>query len=142
MPTATPARRTCWCPRRIPTDSFSSTSAWTAPLPVGHDLGQLLAGLCHAGTLPADRLPEISSAILVAHADGLAAEGHRATIDQIRGGYLSGLVLRSAFSAIPLERLAEPPTDQLVEHWADRLRMTRALLDLANAGNLQRTTAR
>jgi hypothetical protein len=112
------------------------------PLPVGHDLGQLLAGLCHAGTLPADRLPEISSAILAAHADGLAAEGHRATIDQIRGGYLSGLVLRSAFSAIPLERLAEPATDQLVEHWADRLRMTRGLLDLANAGNLQRTTAR
>ncbi|MFC1436205.1 hypothetical protein ACEZDB_36790 [Streptacidiphilus sp. N1-3] len=102
------------------------------PLPVGHDLGQLLVGLCHAGTLPADRLPELSPAILAAHAEGLAAEGHRATLDQIRGGYLSGLVLRSAFTAIPLERLAEPPSDQLIGHWADRLRMTRALLDLAD----------
>ncbi|TDU01864.1 phosphotransferase family enzyme [Streptomyces sp. 846.5] len=107
-----------------------------SPLPVGHDLGQLLVGLCHAGSLPADRLPEISSTILDAHADALAAEGHRATIDQIRGGYLSGLVLRSAFSAIPLETLSEPPTDQLVALWARRLRMTRALLDLADKGNL------
>lgn len=101
------------------------------PLPVGHDLGQLLVGLCHAGTLPPDRLPEISSVILAAHAEGLAAEGYPATPDQIRGGYLSGLLLRSAFSAIPLETLAEPPTELLIGLWADRLRMTRALLDLA-----------
>jgi hypothetical protein len=106
------------------------------PLPVGHDLGQLLVGLCHAGSLPTDRLPEISSTILAAHAEGLAAEGHRATIDQIRGGYLAGLVLRSAFSAIPLETLDQPPTDQVVELWVERLRMTRTLLDLADEGSL------
>ncbi|WP_194909295.1 phosphotransferase [Catenulispora rubra] len=104
------------------------------PLPVGHDLGQLLVGLCHAGILAADRLPVISSIILAAHADGLAAEGHDATRDQIRGGYLSGLVLRSAFSAIPLETLAGPPTDELVAFWTERLRMTRVLLDLADEG--------
>lgn len=104
------------------------------PLPVGHDLGQLLVGLCHAGSLPVDRLPEISSVILAAHAGGLAEEGHRATIDQIRGGYLAGLVLRSAFSAIPLETLAGPPTEELVALWAQRLRMTRTLLALADDG--------
>lgn len=104
------------------------------PLPVGHDLGQLLVGLCHAGSLPADRLPEISSVILAAHAEGLAEEGHGATVDQIRGGYLAGLVLRSVFSAIPLETLAAPPSDELVELWAQRLRMTRALVELAGDG--------
>jgi hypothetical protein len=112
-----------------------------SPLPVGHDLGQLLVGHCHAGSLAADRLPELSEVILAAHAEGLAAEGHPATIDQIRGGYLSGLVLRSAFSAIPLEALTEPPTDHLVELWAQRLRMTRALLGLADEG-LSTTTPR
>lgn len=106
------------------------------PLPVGHDLGQLLVGLCHAGSLPADRLPEISPVILAAHAEGLAAEGHPATVEQIRGGYLSGLVLRSVFSAIPLETLGEPPTNQAVELWAERLRMTRTLLNLAEEGSL------
>jgi hypothetical protein len=106
------------------------------PLPVGHDLGQLLVGLCHAGSLPTDRLAETSSIILAAHAEGLAAEGHRATIDHIRGGYLAGLVLRSAFSAIPLETLGQPPTDQVIELWVERLRMTRTLLDLADEGSL------
>ena len=106
------------------------------PLPVGHDLGQLLVGLCHAGSLPVDRLPEISARILAAHAEGLAAEGHPATIDQIRGGYLSGLVLRSALSAMPLETLAGPATDETVGLWARRLRLTRTLLDLAGTGAL------
>lgn len=107
-----------------------------SPLPVGHDLGQLLVGRCHAGMLPADRLAEISAHILTAHAEGLAAEGHTATIDEIRGGYLSGLVLRSGFSAIPLETLAGPPTDELIGLWADRLRMTRAILNLADGADL------
>lgn len=111
------------------------------PLPVGHDLGQLLVGLCHAGSLPVGRLPEISSVILAAHAEGLAEEGHRATADQIRGGYLAGLVLRSAFSALPVETLAGPPTDELVELWAQRLRMTRALMELADDGIARPSTS-
>ncbi|ACU74621.1 hypothetical protein Caci_5763 [Catenulispora acidiphila DSM 44928] len=104
------------------------------PLPVGHDLGQLVVGLCHAGIQPADQLPEISRVILAAHARGLAAEGHPATIEQIRGGYLAGLILRSGLSTIPLEtlnHLDEASSDQVVELWVERLRTTRALLDLA-----------
>ncbi|NUP47820.1 MAG: aminoglycoside phosphotransferase [Catenulispora sp.] len=118
-------------PAATPDDFVAIDFGLDCPLPVGHDLGQLLVGLCHAGELPADRLPEIAAAILAAHAEGLAAEGHPATAAEIRGGFLSGLILRAGFTSIPLETLTQPPSDDLVALWTDRLRMTRAMLDLA-----------
>ena len=48
----------------------------------------------------------------------------------VRYGFDAALVVRSAFTALPLERLAEPPTDELAEQFAHRTRLTRYLVDL------------
>lgn len=99
-------------------------------LPVGHDLGQLLVGLCHAGEMDPAALHTVHSAILPAYIDGLAAAGMAVDPADVERGYLSGLLLRSGFTAIPLEQLGAPTSDQSIALWADRLRMTRAILDL------------
>jgi hypothetical protein len=94
---------------------------------VGCDLGQLLIGLAHAGQLDIQLLPAIHDVILGSYTAGLAEE-----VDEelVRYGFDAALVVRSAFTALPLERLAEPPTDELAEQFAYRARLTRYLVDL------------
>ena len=41
-----------------------------------------------------------------------------------------GLAVRSAFTALPLERLGEPLTDELVDHMSKRLALTRYLVEV------------
>ncbi|MCW2799664.1 MAG: hypothetical protein JWQ70_1136 [Aeromicrobium sp.] len=98
-------------------------------LPVGHDLGQLLVGLCHAGEMDPSELEGIHRVILPAYIEGLTAAGMAVDPADVERGYLSGLLLRSGFSAIPLEQLNAPTSDQAIALWSDRIRMTRAILD-------------
>lgn len=103
------------------------------PQAVGFDLGQLLIGLAHAGELSADRLAEIHQAILPAYVDGLNSERRTATAADVRLGYLGSLAVRAAFTALPFELFGQPPTDAALAHFADRVRLTRFLVDLVSA---------
>lgn len=86
-------------------------------LPVGHDLGQLLVGLCHAGAMDPDELPAVHDVLTPAYAAGLAAENKDVEVGEVADGYLSGLLLRSAFTAIPLEQIGAPTTQDAVDLW-------------------------
>jgi phosphotransferase family enzyme len=98
--------------------------------PVGYDLGQLLIGMAHAGRLSVEDLPEISGTIVPAYAAGLAWDGMPVDVRAVQLGFEAVLVLRSAFLALPLDRLGEPPSDELERLVTDRLALTRYLVDL------------
>ena len=101
-------------------------------LPIGFDLGQLLVGLAHSGETDPDELAAIDEVILPGYLAGLAEEGYDGDPRLVRAGYLGGLAVRSALCALPLGQLAEPArTDELVELFATRLRLTRVMVDLA-----------
>lgn len=97
---------------------------------VGYDLAQLLVGLAHDGQLSVDELPAVYDAIAVAHTEGLAREGMPVDVAAVKYGFDAALVIRSAFTALPIDRIAEPPTEDLADHVAERLALTRYLVDL------------
>jgi hypothetical protein len=103
------------------------------PVAVGYDLGQLLVGLAHAGRLEVDALPALHDAVLTAYTTGLADEGMRVDDDAVRFGFHAALVVRSAFSALPLARLAGPATGADAALITHRVRLTRYLVDLGLA---------
>jgi Phosphotransferase enzyme family len=101
-------------------------------LPVGFDLGQLLVGLAHAGLTDVSMLPAIDAAIFPAYLDGLAAEDYKVDPAEVRTGYLGSLAARSALCAIPAEQLgSEPATAETVRLFAQRLSLTRLMLEMA-----------
>ena len=53
-------------------------------------------------------------------------------------GFDIGLTVRSAFTALPVERLAEPPSEQLAEHIARRLDLTRYLVEVGLEASTRR----
>ena len=101
--------------------------------PVGFDLGQLLVGLAHAGELSTPELPTVHDAILDAYVAGLAAEQVVVASEDVRFGFDAALVVRSAFTALPLELLDQPPSDELAGHVAARIELTRYLVDVGLA---------
>jgi len=100
-------------------------------LPIGFDLGQLLVGLAHAGKSDLSCLPDVDAAIFPAYLEGLAAEDYPAPPAQVRAGYIGALAARSALSALPLELLSRPLAEEAEAEFLHRLRLTRAMLDLA-----------
>jgi hypothetical protein len=107
-----------------------------SPHAIGFDLGQLLIGLIHAGELTAEALPAIHEVILSAYLDGVGAEGMAVSDADVRDGYVGSLVVRSAFTALPIELLQAPAPlgDDVAAAsglWIERVRLTRYLLDLA-----------
>lgn len=74
---------------------------WQCPQPVGADLGQLLVGLAHDGTLDVTELPAIREAIIDAYTDGLAAEDRRVTRQDVAFGCDGWLAIRSASRSGP-----------------------------------------
>ncbi|MGX7677984.1 phosphotransferase [Jatrophihabitans sp. DSM 45814] len=101
-----------------------------SPLPVGHDLGQLLVGRCHSGELPPERILELAPVVEAAYLAGLADSGMQTSDRQVCEGFRLGLLLRSGFTSVLLDDVNEAPTDALVLRWDHRLRLTRAILDL------------
>ncbi len=102
-------------------------------LPVGFDLGQLLAGLAQAGEADPGELAAIDPVIFTGYLDGLADEGYEAATSVVRTGYIGGLTARSALCTLPMELLsgsAEPAADT-VAAFERGLRLARVLVDLA-----------
>lgn len=83
----------------------------------------------HAGALDVVELPELRDVLVRAYTTGLAREGLRIQEAAARDGMDGGLVVRSAFTALPLERLHEPLTELV----AARVRLTRYLVSLGLA---------
>jgi hypothetical protein len=104
----------------------------------GDDLGQLLIGHAHDGVLSAADLSDLHDLLVRAYVAGLADEGYRLDADVARTGMDIGLAVRSAFTALPLERLGEPITDELRRTFASRIELTRYLVDVGLDIDLER----
>lgn len=100
---------------------------------VGDELGQLLVGPAHDGALTAGELPALHEGLLRAYTSGLADEGLMVAEDVVRFGMDAGLAVRSAFTALPLDRLGDPITDELAALVTERLELTRYLVDIGLA---------
>ena len=98
--------------------------------PLGYDLGQLLVGHVENGDIEASEIPSTVAAILPAYVDGLIAESATVTVDEVRQGFIGGLILRSAFTAIPFDRLRGPTNDGDAAFLMKRARYARQLVDL------------
>jgi Phosphotransferase enzyme family len=101
--------------------------------PVGYDLGQLLVGRFENGDLGVSDLAPLSDLIEDGYVAGLGDEGWTGDRQDVRRGFLGGLLLRSAFSALPLDRLRGPVDDATVELFASRARYARFLLELGRS---------
>jgi len=89
-------------------------------------------GLASAGQSDPSELAAIDAEIFPAYLDGLAAEDHKVEPTQVRAGYVGGLAARSALCALPLDQLGgSDPDGQIEALMTTRLRLTRALVDMA-----------
>lgn len=104
---------------------------FTSPQSVGFDLGQLLVGLVHSELMDAAALGDIQQVILPAYIEGLRSTGCDATPEQIEKGFVLSLLIRSLFTAIPLEELHQVDSPRLQSLLISRIRLARYLLDLS-----------
>jgi hypothetical protein len=127
------------CPQNLMPDPHRADGfvaidwGFTSLAPLGYDLGQLLVGRAESGDAEAADLPRIHDAILPAYIEGLHEERVDPDADDVRRGFIGGLLLRSAFTALPLDRLRRPATDGDVAVFTSRGRYARYLLDLRRA---------
>ena len=73
-------------PRGEPDTLVAIDIAFQCPLAFGHDLGQLLVGLAHAGELAPSALADIHQALVPAFVDGTARAGHPVAADEYGTG--------------------------------------------------------
>ncbi len=122
------------CPQNllVPADAPASFVAidisWQSPEALGFDLAQLLVGRAHTGELPLSDLPALHDTVITAYQTGLRKEGHHVDRADITFGCDTALLIRSAFTALPLEQPPQPtPTHHTELH--RRLALTRYLTD-------------
>ncbi|MBE1562664.1 phosphotransferase [Nonomuraea africana] len=119
------------CPANllVPADGSAEFVAidwsWPYPASAGFDLGQLLVGRAHTGELTAAELPAVHEAIEAAY-----VEGSGFAPADVAFGYAATLVLCSAWTALPFERLGEPPTPELHELFRRRAGLARFIADI------------
>ncbi len=128
------------CPQNllVPADRSATFVAidvsWQRPEAVGFDLAQLLMGAAQAGTVQVDDLDELRATVLAAYLEGLRLEGWDQEPEVVRFGFDASMVLRSAFTSLPL---VEQPDDQLAiercAQLAQRAALTRYLVDIGLA---------
>ncbi len=104
---------------------------FSSPQCVGFDLGQLLVGLVHAGELDAGGLDTIRRVIVPAYTDGLRSTGFEVAPGDVERGFLTSMVVRSLFTALPLETAHLAVAPDVGRLWIQRLRLTRYLLECA-----------
>jgi hypothetical protein len=117
-------------PRDTPNEFVVIDWGFDCPQAVGFDLGQLLVGLAHAGELSAEALPAVHKVIVKAFQEGLAADGMHVDEEQLLYGYLGSLLIRAAFTALPLELFGK--ADASPELFEQRVQLTRALVNLVS----------
>ena len=102
-------------------------------LPIGFDLGQLLAGLAQTGEADAGELAAIDPVIFQGYLDGLREEGYDVAASVVRTGYIGGLAARSALCTLPMELLlaSTEAAEDTVTAFERGLRLARVLVDLA-----------
>ena len=106
---------------------------FNSPQSVGFDLGQLLVGLAHSELMDPSDLDDVQRVIVPAYVEGLRSTGFDATPEQVEKGFVLSVLIRSLFTAIPLEELHQPDSPRLRTLLTSRIRMARHLLDLAAA---------
>jgi tRNA A-37 threonylcarbamoyl transferase component Bud32 len=99
--------------------------------PVGMDAGQLLAGRAESGELSPGNLPDLFEDIVAAYISGLADEDSPVSAADARFGAIGNLVVRSAFTALPIELLFSNDGG-IGELVARRAGYARFLVDLAD----------
>ena len=117
-------------PRDNPDEFVVIDWGFDCPQAVGFDLGQLLIGLAHAGELAPEALPAVHKVILKAFQEGLREDGMYVDEEQVLYGYLGSLLIRAAFTALPLELFGK--ADASLELFEQRVQLTRALVDLVS----------
>ena len=102
----------------------------------------MLIGHAHSGDLPVDALPAIHDLIVDGFMHGLALEACEVPVADVVFAFEAALVVRNAFQSLPLDRLLEPVTPDLVALAARRVELTRYLVDVGlgmSAGPGRRT---
>lgn len=94
---------------------------------IGMDAGQLLAGHAESGELDPTELPGLLDDIVAGYSDGLLEEYGDLDPAQARFGAIGNLVIRSAFTALPVEMLEAGEDDAF---FARRAAYARFLVDL------------
>ncbi|WP_107771520.1 phosphotransferase [Nocardioides sediminis] len=106
------------------------------PQPLGHDLGQLLAGDLQLGTRPAlttEEVADLDELILRAYLDGLAEEGADADPHVVRRGHAVSMMLFVALPSVPVELLESVPADRLAALATARAALATYCCDLLDA---------
>lgn len=127
------------CPQNllVPVDAADTFVAvdisWQVPEALGFDLGQLLIGRAHTGELAVNELPILHDILLHAYLTGLADEGHHPDPDAVRFGFDASLVIRSGFTALPLDALGDTSGPADPDEVSRRVALTRYITDLGLA---------
>jgi hypothetical protein len=122
-------------PRAEPGTLVAVDFAFQCPLPLGHDLGQLLAGEVERGRTEPGRLPGLLRVVEQAYVDGLAAEGLDVPASTVhRGMVCSSLGPRTLPGAFPLEHLDAPESDEHLAYLRRRAGLGRWALELVLGG--------
>lgn len=101
---------------------------------IGSDPASLVAGRVESGALAPEDVAAVHDATLAGYLDGLADAGADIAADDVATGFLATSVIRSAFTCLPLDRLAGSPTPDLGAQVHGRLGYARFLLDRLGAG--------
>jgi Ser/Thr protein kinase RdoA (MazF antagonist) len=101
--------------------------------PFGFDLSQLVLGEVQMGERSAEELPELDRVCLAAYVEGLRDEGTDVPAATVARAHALLALLFSGLSAVPLEHLGEPVTDELLRVARGRAAAARFLLDLVDA---------
>lgn len=101
--------------------------------PLGFDLAQLLIGEVQMGERSAAELPELEKVCLAAYVEGLRAEGCDASFEAVQRAHALQMLMFAGLSALPLEHLDKPPTDELRRIARERADSLRFILDLVAA---------
>lgn len=125
---ATPTPRTSCAPPR-PTRSSRSTGSFAGLCAVGFDAGQLVAGHAGSGDLDPSQLADTLTAVIDAYTVGVHDKDAAVPAEAIRVGAVGTLLIRSAFTALPLEDLTDTAASTLFER---RAHYARLLADLSS----------
>ena len=97
---------------------------------LGLDAAQLVAGRAESGELDPAELTDLLDGVVDAYVEGFSEMAPSLDPEIVRFGVVGNLVIRSAFTAVPVELLGDVPTDELALLFHRRAGYARFLVDL------------